>query len=53
MNVSSGKALAQSLDNAVDVNNPMLNTMLRMMTTRCMTQAVYFSSGILLCFMGR
>lgn len=47
MNVSSGKALAQSLDNAVDVNNPMLNTMLRMMTTRCMTQAVYFSSGSL------
>ncbi|CAG9539925.1 unnamed protein product [Cercopithifilaria johnstoni] len=47
MNVESGKALSESLDKAVDPNNAMLNTLLRMLTTRCMTQAVYFSSGSL------
>ncbi|KAK5968788.1 DIS3 exosome endoribonuclease and 3'-5' exoribonuclease [Trichostrongylus colubriformis] len=45
INVSSGKALADSLDHAVDEKNPMLNRLLRMLTTRCMTQAVYFSAG--------
>ncbi|KAK6018371.1 hypothetical protein OSTOST_16049, partial [Ostertagia ostertagi] len=45
INVSSGKALADSLDHAVDAKNPMLNRLLRMLTTRCMTQAVYFSAG--------
>ncbi|KAJ1349420.1 exosome catalytic subunit dis3 [Parelaphostrongylus tenuis] len=45
INVSSGKALADSLNRAVDENNPMLNRLLRMLTTRCMTQAVYFSAG--------
>nr|CDQ04480.1 Bm1955, isoform c [Brugia malayi] len=47
MNVESGKALSESLDEAVDPNNAMLNTLFRMLTTRCMTQAVYFSSGSL------
>ncbi|MCP9263660.1 Exosome complex exonuclease RRP44 [Dirofilaria immitis] len=47
MNVESGKALSESLDKAVDPNNAMLNTLFRMLTTRCMTQAVYFSSGSL------
>ncbi|CAI4231946.1 unnamed protein product [Auanema sp. JU1783] len=41
----SGKALADSLNRAVDSKNPMLNRLLRMLTTRCMTQAVYFSAG--------
>ncbi|VDK18641.1 unnamed protein product [Anisakis simplex] len=47
INVSSGKALSESLNNAIDKKNAMLNTLLRMITTRCMTQAVYFSSGSL------
>lgn len=45
IDVSSGKALADSLNRAVDERNPMLNRLLRMLTTRCMTQAVYFSAG--------
>ncbi|ETN71598.1 RNB-like protein [Necator americanus] len=45
INVSSGKALADSLDRCVDRENPMMNRLLRMLTTRCMTQAVYFSAG--------
>ncbi|EYC22070.1 hypothetical protein Y032_0018g3697 [Ancylostoma ceylanicum] len=45
INVSSGKALADSLDRCVDQSNPMMNRLLRMLTTRCMTQAVYFSAG--------
>ncbi|OUC40506.1 RNB-like protein [Trichinella nativa] len=40
-----GKALADSLNKAVLETNPYFNTMLRMLTTRCMTQAVYFCSG--------
>ncbi|CAL2042102.1 unnamed protein product [Caenorhabditis brenneri] len=43
--VESGKGLADSLNRCVDTNNPMLNRLLRMLTTRCMTQAVYFSAG--------
>ena len=45
MNVSSGKELAKSLDNAVKENNPYFNTMLRIIATRCMYQAIYFCSG--------
>ncbi|XP_067651291.1 exosome complex exonuclease RRP44-like [Haliotis asinina] len=45
--VSSGKELADSLDKAVFPDQPFFNTMLRIMTTRCMMQAVYFSSGTL------
>lgn len=41
----SGKALAESLEKAVLPENPFFNTMLRILTCRCMTQAVYFSSG--------
>ena len=47
IDVTSGKALADSLDQAVVPENPYFNTMLRIMTTRCMMQAVYFSSGML------
>ncbi|CAD6199398.1 unnamed protein product [Caenorhabditis auriculariae] len=45
VSVESGKALADSLDRCKDETNPMLNRLLRMLTTRCMTQAVYFSAG--------
>ncbi|XP_056008572.1 exosome complex exonuclease RRP44-like isoform X2 [Ostrea edulis] len=47
IDVSSGKALADSLERAVLPNDPYFNVMLRIMTTRCMTQAVYFCSGML------
>jgi len=47
MRVSTGKELAQSLDEAVIPSNPYFNTMLRILTTRCMMQAVYFCSGTL------
>ncbi|GMT24430.1 hypothetical protein PFISCL1PPCAC_15727, partial [Pristionchus fissidentatus] len=45
VNVESGKGLADSLDKCRDEKNPMVNTLLRMTATRCMTQAVYFSAG--------
>lgn len=37
--------MANSLDNAVKSDNPFFNTMLRILATRCMLQAVYFASG--------
>ena len=45
LDVNSNKALAASLDAAVKPDNPYMNTMLRILATRCMMQAVYFSSG--------
>ena len=45
INTDSGKQLADSLNAAVDPNNAYMNTMLRMIATRCMMQAVYFASG--------
>ncbi|CAG9864161.1 unnamed protein product [Phyllotreta striolata] len=47
INVECGKNLAQSLDEATKPENPYLNTMLRILATRCMLQAVYFASGTL------
>lgn len=47
IDVSSGKALADSLERAVLPDDPYFNVMLRIMTTRCMAQAVYFCSGML------
>ncbi|XP_076462182.1 LOW QUALITY PROTEIN: exosome complex exonuclease RRP44-like [Babylonia areolata] len=47
VNVSSGKELSESLDAAVFRRTRSSNTMLRIMTTRCMMQAVYFCSGML------
>uniref|UniRef100_A0A182WAH3 Protein DIS3 homolog n=1 Tax=Anopheles minimus TaxID=112268 RepID=A0A182WAH3_9DIPT len=44
---TSGKELATSLDRAVKPENPYFNTMLRILATRCMMQAVYFISGTL------
>jgi exosome complex exonuclease DIS3/RRP44 len=40
------KALSESLENA-KFEDPFLNTLLRIMCTRCMTKAVYFSSGMI------
>ena len=45
MEIDTGKQLADSLNKAVDPNNNYMNTMLRMIATRCMLQAVYFASG--------
>uniref|UniRef100_A0AC34F0G4 S1 motif domain-containing protein n=1 Tax=Panagrolaimus sp. ES5 TaxID=591445 RepID=A0AC34F0G4_9BILA len=42
---STGKSLADSLDKAYDPKKPVVNRMLRMLATRCMTQAVYFISS--------
>ncbi len=39
------QSLADSLDNAVVKDNPYFNKLLRILTTRCMEQAVYFGSG--------
>ncbi|CAI9542511.1 unnamed protein product [Staurois parvus] len=40
------KALADSLDTAESEEFPYLNTLLRILATRCMMQAVYFCSGM-------
>ena len=45
IDASTGKSLSESLDACVDRKNPMLNMMIRMLVTRCMSQAVYFCSG--------
>lgn len=47
MRTQSNKVLAESLDAAIVENNPYFNVMLRMVATRCMAQALYFSSGML------
>ncbi|KAK7024218.1 exosome catalytic subunit dis3 [Halocaridina rubra] len=47
LDVSSNKTLANSLNAATKDNNPFFNSMLRIMTTRCMMQALYFCSGTL------
>ena len=47
INVQDGKSLSTSLNKAVDKENEHLNLMLRMITTRCMSQALYFCSGAL------
>ncbi|XP_074308701.1 exosome complex exonuclease RRP44 homolog A [Silene latifolia] len=44
LDVTSSKALADSLDRAVG-NDPYFNKLIRILATRCMTQAVYFCSG--------
>ncbi|XP_071345827.1 DIS3-like exonuclease 1 isoform X2 [Trachinotus anak] len=41
----SNKALADSLDRAVDPQDPLVNRLLRMMTTQAMSEALYFSTG--------
>ncbi|KAJ3031722.1 UNVERIFIED_CONTAM: hypothetical protein HDU68_000657 [Siphonaria sp. JEL0065] len=44
---SSNKSLSESLDKAVLPEEPYFNKLIRIMTTRCMMQAVYFCSGTL------
>ncbi|KAF7994097.1 hypothetical protein HCN44_011366 [Aphidius gifuensis] len=46
INISSGKELAKSLESAYKNDNPYFNTMLKILATRCMMQAVYFVSGM-------
>ncbi|KAJ1984510.1 exosome catalytic subunit dis3 [Dimargaris verticillata] len=43
----SSLELSRSLDNADKSGDPYFNQLVRIMTTRCMMQAVYFSSGTL------
>ena len=45
LDVSSSRALADSLDNCVDPKNPFFNTLVRILATRCMTSAEYFCAG--------
>lgn len=45
LDVSSSKALADSLDRCVDPENPFFNTLVRILATRCMTSAEYFCAG--------
>ena len=45
--MSSGKELADSLNASIIEEDKYFNTMLRIMTTRCMMQAVYFCSGMI------
>ena len=42
---TTSKTLAESLDGAVRADDPYFNKLIRIMATRCMTQAVYFNSG--------
>lgn len=46
MDVSSSKALSDSLDKALKPEDNYFNVMLRILCTRCMLQAVYFTSGM-------
>ncbi|KAF3901418.1 hypothetical protein AA313_de0210258 [Arthrobotrys entomopaga] len=45
LHVESSKALADSLDACVDPQEPYFNTLVRIIATRCMLPAEYFSSG--------
>jgi exosome complex exonuclease DIS3/RRP44 len=45
ISIESSKALADSLDRCIDPNDEYFNTLLRIMSTRAMTAAEYFSSG--------
>ncbi|CAH9084601.1 unnamed protein product [Cuscuta europaea] len=44
LDATSSKALADSLDRAIGAD-PYFNKLIRILATRCMTQAVYFCSG--------
>ncbi|ERS95132.1 hypothetical protein HMPREF1624_08342 [Sporothrix schenckii ATCC 58251] len=47
LSVESSKALAESLDACVDPEEPFFNTLIRILATRCMTAAEYFTAGAL------
>lgn len=46
VHTDSAKALADSLNNATIESFSYFNTLLRILATRCMMQAVYFCSGM-------
>lgn len=45
ISLENSKAVADSLDNCVDGNDDYFNTLVRIMSTRCMMAAEYFASG--------
>ncbi|KAI1762984.1 RNB-domain-containing protein [Hypoxylon sp. FL1150] len=45
LHFDSSKALADSLDQCVDPQEPFFNTLIRVMATRCMMSAEYFCAG--------
>jgi len=45
VDISNGRALSRSLDLIQRPGDPEFNRIVRMMTTRCLTQAVYVSAG--------
>lgn len=45
ISLESSKALADSLDRCIDPEDPYFNTLVRIMSTRCMMAAQYFYSG--------
>lgn len=45
ISIESSKALADSLDRCIDPKDPYFNTLVRIMSTRCMMAAQYFYSG--------
>ncbi|CAR30579.1 exosome catalytic subunit DIS3 [Lachancea thermotolerans CBS 6340] len=45
ISLESSKALANSLDRCVDLEDPYFNTLVRIMSTRCMMAAQYFYAG--------
>ena len=45
IDVSSAKSLSESLQSCAIPDNPYSNTLLKILTTRCMQQAKYFCSG--------
>jgi exosome complex exonuclease DIS3/RRP44 len=47
LDLTSNKTFSSSLDKINAPDNPFLNLMIRMLATRCMSQAVYFCSGTL------
>ncbi|XP_044058525.1 DIS3-like exonuclease 1 [Siniperca chuatsi] len=46
IDTGTNKALADSLDRAVDPQDPLVNRLLRMLATHAMSQALYFSTGL-------
>lgn len=45
LDYSSSMALAESLDNIDQPNNPFFNKLIRILTTRCMNEATYFCTA--------
>ncbi|KAK8196738.1 exosome catalytic subunit dis3 [Zalaria obscura] len=45
LRTESSKALADSLDTCTDASEPFFNTLVRILATRCMMSAEYFTSG--------